>query len=210
MGYTLTTSGTTVVFNVTHVAGCNYYRFFLRYTEDTAGDNMLLYQYDMTQTSDFTLTYPGQAGRSYTGNVYYRASETDSWQIMGAQSVSIPAQSTWDWTASADRQLAYAAITNQGKVTDFKYTVWNELCAFVLEVLQGKGLEWSATYAAYADTLMTATDRAMTADRFNAVLGNVRRVNPTGIEARKAGDKIMGSYFTTITDALNAVISSTS
>lgn len=203
MGYTLTTSGQTVVFNVTHETGCNYYRFFLRYTEDTAGDNMLLYQHDETHTTDFVLTYPGEAGRSYTGNVYYRASETDSWTAMGAQTVTTSNLSAWDWTASADRIAAYAAITGQGKTTAFKYTVWNELCAFVSDVLTNKGMTWSETYATYADALMTATDKAMTAKRFNAVLDNVRRINPTGIEARKTGDKIMGSYFTTITTAIN-------
>lgn len=208
MGYVLTTRGQTVVFDVTHVSGCNYYRFFLRYTEDTAGDNMLLYQYDETHTTDFELTYPGQAGRSYTGNVYYRASTTGSWTVMGAQTVVVPSISAWDWTATADRRLAYAAITGQGKITNFKYGVWNELCAFTLDVLTSKSLSWSNTYATYANTLMTATDREMTAARFNAVLDNVRRVNPTGIAARKAGDKIMGSYFTAITTALNAVTSS--
>lgn len=203
MGYELTTSGQTIVFNVTHVAGCNYYRFFLRFTEDTAGDNMLLYQYDVTSAEDFTVTYPGVAGRSYTGNVYYRASTTDSWTVMGGQTVVVPSLSAWDWTATTDRQAAYAAITGQGKITAFKYTVWNELCAFVLEVLTSKSMTWSETYDTYANALMTSTDRAMTATRFNALLDNVNRLSASGVEGQRTGNKIYGSYFTAIADAVN-------
>lgn len=123
----------------------------------------------------------------------------------------------WSWTASngsataAQTAAAYAAVTGQGETTDFSYLVWNDLCAKVREVRTYAGVgSWdTAVYGqSYAQTCMTSADKTLTALRFNALRYNIGSQYPTGISELSAGDAVLGSYFTTLTTAVNAWIDS--
>ena len=156
---------------------------------------------------------------------YFSDKSVCFYQIYTAQyllgSTSVP----WSWstlddgTDSSERQLAYKAITNKGLISDFSYTVWNDLVNKVYSITN-KTLDNSAsiggwltenansntTYLSYNDTKMSAEDRVLTADRFNAVKYNIGARVSTSLTDRVKGDIVKGNYFITLTNCLNAWI----
>ena len=130
--------------------------------------------------------------------------------------VSPPAKvKPWDWNASNGKasasvtKAAYTAITKRGATTDFSYLVWNDLVNKVLEALKAEGDSWntnSSKYLGSDSTKMSPSDKVLTAARFNALRWNIGRYYSTGITDRSKGQQVLGSYFTTLTDALNSWI----
>lgn len=117
----------------------------------------------------------------------------------------------WDWEINkgSDRDSAYQALTNNGNVRDFKYTVWNELCAKVKEALESEsGGQWDDIFASYEDTLMFDTEvgRKLTALRFNSLRRNVGNKESTGVGDKIPGNDVIGEEFIDITNALNTFI----
>lgn len=117
----------------------------------------------------------------------------------------------WDWDYSNAGTKAYNACANKGLISDFKYTVWNDMVDKVSEILDYIGEWWDTTYADLDDTKMTSSDKVMTAVRFNSLRNNIR-LNYTVSESQypKAvkGNAIMGSYFITIGKIINKWINS--
>lgn len=112
----------------------------------------------------------------------------------------------WDWEIGqgTDRDTAYKAITNNGLITDFKYTVWNELVEKTYEVAcSDKTNGWNNDVATYDATKMTATDREMTAKRFNSLRYNIDQGSVTGMPIVGVGNIIKGEYFITLATHLN-------
>jgi hypothetical protein len=118
----------------------------------------------------------------------------------------------WDWTASngsasaAQTQAAYDAVTGNGPTEDFSYLVWNDMCNKVADCIYemwGGDVPWIDDYATYAETLMTAADKEMTAARFNSLRFNVGSYYPTGISEKSPGDIIYGSLFKTLMTKVN-------
>lgn len=118
----------------------------------------------------------------------------------------------WDWTISngsasaAQTQLAYAAITGRGKCTDFSYLVWNDIVHKTYEVITDRGGAWNTDYGTLAETLMTATDKHMTAQRFNAVVWNLAQYKTPNVTRKNKGDPMLGSYFIDLTNSINNTI----
>ena len=125
----------------------------------------------------------------------------------------------WSWSKSngtasdAETIAAYDAITNKGRLTSFSYKVWNDLCTKVNETAKAAGVVWATTDSStglvlptYEDALMTASDKEMTAARFNAVRFNIGARSSTGIQPVSRGDIIYGRYFTALTNSLNTWI----
>ena len=115
----------------------------------------------------------------------------------------------WDWFENAETTAAYRAITENGLVRDFSHNVWNDLIDRVYDVrgLAGINPRWDDTYASYYSTRMSAADKTLTAVRFNSLWRNINYLWSTGITARSKGDVVYGSYFTSLTTALNNYIS---
>lgn len=115
----------------------------------------------------------------------------------------------WSWSASngsasaAQTQNALTAINNHGPLTDFSYLVWNDMVSKVHEIQQAIGGYWSETFATYAATKMSPSDKALTAARFNSLRNNIGRYYSTGINEVLAGDIIYGSYFIRLANCLN-------
>lgn len=130
-------------------------------------------------------------------------------------SVTLNSVIQWDWNKSNGRatasqtQSAYRAITNRGKVTDFSYLVWNDLCAKVYAVRDAVGNigAWDTAYGSYASAQMTSSDKKLTASRFNNLKNQIGSQIGTGISDVSKGDKVYGSYFVTIADRINYWIS---
>lgn len=119
--------------------------------------------------------------------------------------VTLSQLSPWDWSISnggasaTQTQNAYTAVTTKGPLTDFSYLVWNDLCAKVKEYVEVKGFSWESHPLSYNNTIMTSSDKNVTADRMNSLRYNVW----TGYNNVSAGDIIYGSIFTELTESLN-------
>ena len=118
----------------------------------------------------------------------------------------------WDWNASngdasaAQTKAAKYAVDHKGSLSDFSYKVWNDMCKKVLDIENAAGLQWNPKYAEYLDTKMSSTDKVLTADRFNSLRYNIGRSYSTGIDEVKSGWPVLGSYFVTLTNCMNAWI----
>lgn len=120
----------------------------------------------------------------------------------------------WDWTENDARKKAKAAIDGQGYLSDFSYTVWNDLVNKTQTAINSEGGEWltsnnegTKSYLTYGDTLMTSEDKNMTAARFNALRFNIGSRSSTGIQDQNKGDIIYGWYFVRFANSLNAWLS---
>ena len=127
---------------------------------------------------------------------------------------ALPSYSPWSWTASngpnysataAQTQKAYLAVANGGPITDFSYKVWNDLVYKANEIITSNYWEWDDSYATLSQTLMTSSDRVLTAKRFNSLRNNIGSHYGTGITEKSRGDPVMGSYFITIAAAMNKI-----
>lgn len=118
----------------------------------------------------------------------------------------------WDWNASngdanaALTKAAKYAVDHKGSLSEFSYKVWNDMCKKVLDIENAAGLQWNPKYAEYLDTKMSSTDKVLTADRFNSLRYNIGRSYSTGIDEVKSGWPVLGSYFVTLTNCMNAWI----
>lgn len=122
---------------------------------------------------------------------------------------------SWSWSASngsasaSVTKAAYTAITNKGSTAAFSYLVWNDMVDKVLEALSVAGDSWSTNgskYLSAASTKMSSSDKTLTAARFNSLRYNIGLRYSTGITDKSKGDTVYGSYFTTLTSALNSWI----
>lgn len=125
----------------------------------------------------------------------------------------------WDWEigTGSDRDKAYQAITSNGDVDDFSYSVWNELVDKVLEIIEADPNEsvWftesnnGTVYLSENSTKMTSSDKVMTAKRFNALrynIGSRGSAPSTGIADKSTGETVYGEYFIILADCINGWI----
>ena len=118
----------------------------------------------------------------------------------------------WSWTSSngsatdEETQAAYYAIMNKGLTSKFSHLVWNDMVNKVKAVLDRIGNPWNATYATYADTLMSDSDTVLTATRFNSLRHVIGIYYSTGISEVAKGDPVLGSYFIILAKSLNGWI----
>lgn len=144
--------------------------------------------------------------RAFIVNSSGRVSATSNWIT-----IDVPAIQRWDWTKSNGSATTSATITaynslySGGRVSNFSYTVWNDMCDKTMEVLQYTGKTWSTYYGlTLAQTKMSASNKTLTAARFNSLRYNISRIYPPpGITMVSKGDIVYASYFTTLTDSIN-------
>ena len=117
--------------------------------------------------------------------------------------------SKWSWNSSngsasaSETQRAYNALFDNGKLSDFSYKVWNDLCDKVYEVIEAAGVNWHTNYGSFSSTKMSASNRELTAAKFNALRYNIGSRVSTGIQEVNKGDIVYGWYFTTLARCLN-------
>ena len=122
----------------------------------------------------------------------------------------------WSWNSSngdataIQTSMAYTAVVNKTEVSNFAYLVWNDIVDKVYELAFATVKFWDATYATYANTKMTSSDKTLTAVKFNSLRNNLELVgnniglgDKTGIDRVYPKDKVYGDYFTTLTEYIN-------
>lgn len=191
------TSPTSIRVNITVISGYSYYEIAYR-PSYTSTATFIKFQH----TSNFSYTLTGlEAGQAYVVNVGYATSYDGPYSFMGAKTVQLPdapSLTHWVWPNGYEDMLA-----NHGALSGFSYTVWNSLVSKINEVVNATGYTWSNQYATIAQTQMTASDRAMTAVRFNSALYNIGSHYATGLTFQQPGNVVYGSFFLTLADKLN-------
>ena len=154
------------------------------------------YQPDQTGTGSYTVPRETGGGTITPGDPYHPG---------GGGGTVAPALPLWDWFQSNGQasayqtSSAYEAATGRGKVSDFSYLVWNDLCDKVLAVRQSKGGSWDGRYLSLQATKMSANSKELTAARFNSLRYNVY----SGYPEVSRGDPVYGDYFIDLTNAVN-------
>lgn len=204
---TFTTSKTTssVTIKVVDAGDYSYFSYSLR----DANDNIIsaATSYSTTTTKTYTGLDPStgyiivvswSTSTTGMGNYDYYPVTTDSLSV-----------EYWSWTSSngsataAQTEAAYDAITGNGITSDFSYKVWNDMVEKVVDIWHAQGGYWDTTKLSYDQTLMTASDRVLTAARFNSLRYNIGLNVSTGITDKSPGDVVRGSYFITLANCLN-------
>lgn len=165
-------------------------------------------------SSGGTYTFSGlKAGTSYGISVSITAPgwsgtvDLELWAETDAPSVE-----PWSWSKSngsasaSQTSAAYSAVRNNGKVSDFSYLVWNDMVDKVKEILDSKGLSWNSRFASYSGTLMSYSNKTLTATKFNSLRYNIGLHYSTGIDTVYSGDTVYGWYFTTLANCMNNMI----
>lgn len=115
----------------------------------------------------------------------------------------------WSWSTSngsatsSQTSAAYRAVVNNTSVSNFSYLVWNDMVDKVMEIIYYLGGRWYNDYLSYGNTLMTSSDKTLTAKRFNSLRYNIGSRYSTGINEVSTGDPVLGSYFITLADCIN-------
>ena len=194
--------------NVTIDTSYTYWRVFVRLASDTSD---VTYDTDyIARSSNFSVTVTGLSPNTkYAVNVGYSSNASGGGPWLGRKDVTTEDGAVlWSWTSSngtasaAQTQRAYAAITSKGYLSDFSYLVWNDLVNKTYEVVG----TWDSTYGSLSSTRMTTSNKKMTANRFNAVWWNLEKRVSTGLTKKYTGDRVLGSYFVTLANALNNAI----
>lgn len=183
----------------------------ISFVDNTGSYCIKLTNHDLYLTAPNTTAGASIVWSSYKGN------DNQKWTFTKISDTVTT--SKWSWSASngsanaAQTQLAYNAIIGKGAISNFSYLVWNDLCNKVQECITRAGSSWLTTCGlngaatpTHADAKMSATDKTLTAARFNAVRGNINSRVSTGVSPVVAGDMVLGSYFTNCTTALNTWI----
>ena len=120
----------------------------------------------------------------------------------------------WSWTESNgtatvyETQEAYRALTQALYVKLFSHNVWNDMVNKVKATLDYIGAVWDNSYESYNDTLMTVSDRTLTASRFNSLRYNIGSHYSTGISEVQAGDEVNGDYLIMLGRVINLWLNS--
>lgn len=202
---------------VDHGTGYNYFHIFVR----RASSSTAVKDPWVTKTSSFSYTVSGLTKvTDYIINVGFSTVNGTDQRWTGAQSFTTTGSRVepWSWdianatetsaasATAAQTRKAYTALATRGKTSDFAWQVWNDLVNKANEVMLDRGSSWDTTYGTLAATRMTASDKRMTAARFNAVWWNISHAVSTGLSKAVTGNIIYGSYFVTLADAVNRSI----
>lgn len=120
----------------------------------------------------------------------------------------------WDWNTSngtatsEETQEAYRAAVQGLYVSYFSHNVWNDMVNKVKAILGYIGTSWDSSYESYYDTLMTESDRTLTASRFNSLRYNIGSHYSTGMKDVNSGDEVDGDYFKVLAQVINFWIDS--
>ena len=154
--------------------------------------------------SDFGFYVDVIAGEIY--NLYVRPYDLDETGAFTVYIETVSDLKEWDWYENDDREQAYIALTTHGPVSDFLYTVWNELIDKVVEAKNFRGYNWNKEILTERQTRMSSRNKTLTADRFNSLAVNAGYYIPNSLKNFSSGDQVKGEYFTDLTKYLNYFI----
>lgn len=179
---------------------------------------------DGADTHTFTLAPVYFASTHVVKLEVYRADTDELVEAKTAQTSTLYADiPLWSWSESnglASREQtseAYQAAITQGLVANYSHLVWDDFVRLLKNALDEVGLPWLNTYGSYSNTLVGEIYGSLTAQRFNAVVQNIRYPYWTwegfpgsygylGRQAVRSGDTVYGLYMTELAKYLNVVL----
>lgn len=204
--YTISYDSTSVTFNITGLTRGQELYFVVRLSSSSSN---LVNNYDTATGSRFSKTFTGLSpDTEYACNVRVDGTWIETKEFI-TDKPARPKPAKWDWDISngdataTETRNALNALTGKQSTNKFSYRVWNDLCKKVNDVLYYYGYSWSNASATYSNTLMSASDKTLTAVRFNALKNNIGSHHATGINSVSKGDTVYGRYFTTLADKIN-------
>lgn len=204
-------SNNSVTAKVTDSGGYSYFSWSIK----TSDGSTYIFE-PTTYSASKTKTFSGlDASTTYRIYLSWSTSTTGvgnyDWNYFTTTNLSLE---PWSWTSNngdAGDTLtvgAYVAITDGGATSNFNYLVWNDLVNKVMDAKTAAEYSWNAKYLSFSNTLMSDSDKTMTAARFNSVRYNIGIHQSTGLDEVVSGDPCLGSYFAALTTALNKWINS--
>lgn len=161
-------------------------------------------------------------GTQYTikAEVFYYGSASTLQSVTATAKITTTKTSIerWDWektnstinpshsgeATAAETKKAFNACSEKKEVSNFSYKVWNDLVYKVYEARLASGSSnWDTTYGSFNNTLMTSSNKILTANRYNAVRNQHKKLN-TVVPKVNTGDIVKGqNHFLTLVNALN-------
>lgn len=161
-------------------------------------------EYGWRITSD-TISFNG-ANKYYVWlNLYYDGKYVETSITTFTPDLEKP--SKWSWTSAETN-----AFNNKGKITALTQTRWNAFIAHVNLAISYYNEANSGNLTLIYDASKMGDDKILYAEDFTSVCGRINSlcwkfgVQDTAISSVSKGDAIMGSYFTTLSSALNRAI----
>lgn len=123
----------------------------------------------------------------------------------------------WSWSASngsasaaKTRQFYNVLIGDASPDDGFSYLVWNDLVDKVDEVLRALGRTWYAYQSYGKSRCKVSIGETFSASKLNEVRYQLRSFASGAMYDRVAGEEILGSYITNLTNYINTAIDSVS
>ncbi len=129
-------------------------------------------------------------------------SDWSEWESIKTKSTVSGRPNNWQWTQT---ELHAFAQTQGYSVSDVSYLRWN---AFLDRVEEFRDYHNSIHHEGVPSVLqykMAASDRVMTATRFNGVRFAIGSMEPTGLTNVSPGDPVNGFYFPLLSNRLNSI-----
>ena len=146
--------------------------------------------------------WAARLGEVVNGAIQWSETATDSGTFTTAAAGTPP--EPWDWTATEARRNYYdilrglspaVTLDAAGRVAKCRLSaaVWNEMCAKVAAMRAHCGYGgWDDGVMPLEEAKMSGSDKALSADRLNALLLNVDEVIYTGLYSVYPGDRVNG------------------
>lgn len=199
-----------ITVRVTDKGDYSYFSYSLRDSDNNILEGPTAYTTSTTKT--FSGLTPDTTYRVYLSWSTSTTGEGNyDYEIVTTDPVSVE---RWSWSSSngsattAQTTSAYNAIVNKGNLSNFNYKVWNDLVDKVVEAWHAQSGYFNTRYLSYEETLMSSSDKVLTAERFNSLRYNIGLNASTGIQEVAPGDIVYGDYFITLANKLNDWIDS--
>lgn len=201
-------TGTTITATITDTGAYSYFSWGLRTASGTVISAATSYSRETSKT--YAGLSPNTTYRVYLSWSTSTTGEGNyTYQFVTTAAISI---ALWDWSTSngtaskSETIAAYDVINNPDSsrnVAHFSHKVWNDMVNKTLEAWKESGESWNTKYLTAEQTLMTQSDRTLTAARFNSLRHNIGINQSTGINEVAPGDTVYGWYFERLTNRLN-------
>lgn len=128
---------------------------------------------------------------------WYSGTPGNRWEETYVSTLTINKPGKWYWSNDAIHAF------NRGYTTGLHHTEWNN---FVDHTRQMYMWYWSlSTENGISSAKMNSSDKILYAWKFNGVRSAIGSMSSTGITEKKKGDNVLGSYFTVMSNSLNAI-----
>lgn len=187
--YTITTTNTSIRFNVTGLRSGDSVRLYCRY--DPSADNTVVDAYLTATSSTLTKTYTIPSNASYAANVNVNGLWIGAkYFTTGSDAPAKTRPSSWSWSTTPVR----------GNTMRLTASEWNNFCRRINEFRDYKSLGSYSFTTVYSGNKMMAWQANEARTAINAISGH-----GTLPSSAVSGATVTASFFTQLASALNSI-----